>query len=109
MVEDFGRSAITPGNRAMLGIMRRNTLEADLRAVLESQGAAVHYWGDRSDVSSAPWNRVIRGRLSHRPGYRYGAQSLGGELADHSLTNVWALGIAATGRAVQLLNEPLAA
>jgi hypothetical protein len=85
----YGLGALKPQNIALLGIMRANVAETNIRNALSKGVPVVHAWGEHGTVSPEQYNlEIAEAVVGDAP---YAAVRILGEEADHSITNRYAL------------------
>jgi len=95
----FALGLVKPDNRALTGILRRDTAEDDIETILARGGSVVHAYGTVNDVS--PRSANVRLAELFAANQRYRGVELTG--ADHSITNQYALNGALARTAHSLL------
>lgn len=101
----YGAGIVLPSNLATLGIMRYPTLRLQLDGALNKGAGVTQLWTAGDDVSPDEANQTIAESIAKLPDTmrrRYEALRFGGEIADHSSTNVYTLCAAGLRRAAEL-------
>lgn len=101
----YGLGLLLPSNVALQNVLRTDTFQQDATIALEKGSSVAHVWAEHSLVSPTEKNHAVAYDISEHPrgaDLRYFSQVLSGEYADHSMTNVAGICVAAVARALEL-------
>ncbi len=87
-------------NRALRGIMRRDTAMQSMQTILANGGSVAHAWASGDNISPASANQEVSRRLMNLGSNPYYAQEIEG---DHSITSLYLLNAALVNQAQELM------